>query len=280
MAICAGTPEAAAWAVSSRREGLLWQPHMCINYCCIKSISCQLLWHVVQQHHGGAACYRKRCRCIRVCPPVDAVLCKEKGSGHVSSESIITDLTDWLTASAVSPTTVNDADMNNLCPCARQREKTAALGACVVLSAGCVLTDEVTPSSLIMQSLGRLRKSLSRSHWPPLCARVSEKGESRDERRSGIQDRVWECDTRIKLPSMWNTLFPLHLVIFPSSLPLASFPPPPLLMKLARYVSTLYVFWCPCLGSPSVEKQTRAHCLPLMFPAGRLYSMSIQQTNI
>lgn len=122
---------------------------------------------------------------------------EKSGRGHVSSKSIIT---DWLTASAVSPTTVNDADMNNLCLCARQREKTGALGACVVLSAGCVLTDEVTPSSLIMQRLVRVRESLSRSVL--------------------LFVRVWEQrrgDTKIKLQCTFNVkhTFPPSLGYFP-----------------------------------------------------------------
>lgn len=98
--------------------------------------------------------------------------------------------------------------------------------------------------------------------------------------------RVWEVSTGLGMRHTNQT--PFHVkYTFPPSLgyfPLfvAScfvFSPPPL-MKLARNVSTLYVFWCPCLGSPSVEKQTQARCLPLMFPAGRPYSISIQQTNI
>ena len=51
----------------------------------------------------------------------------------------------------MSPTTVNDVDMNNLfvsvSVAARERERRRTGRVCVVLSAGCVLTDEVTPKA-------------------------------------------------------------------------------------------------------------------------------------
>lgn len=94
----------------------------------------------------------------------------------------------------MSPTTVNDADMNNLCArvCVRQRGKdSVCVGCvCVLLSAGCVLTDEVTPCSLIIHRLVRVL----------LFVRVCG---SRDERR--FRDATHKSNS---LPCK-NTLFPI-----------------------------------------------------------------------
>lgn len=188
--------------------------------------------------------------------PADAVLCKER-TWSCGLQVRHHWLTEWLHP----PCLLQLLMMPTWIICVRARvrgnrrlRRVRAL--CCQL--GRVLTDEVTPSSLIMQRLVRVRRSLSRSHCPPLRARVGGAGTS-----TGLGMRRTN-----QTPLHVKHTFPPSLSYFPPFTDARFVSPPLLLMKLAR------------LGSPSVEKQTQARCLPLMFPAGRPYSISIQQTNI